>query len=58
MTTTKINCEVSLSKNFNKVTLGMVDEPIEHKDDDELETGIQRRLNFLAALCKEKLGEI
>jgi len=31
MTTTKINIGLALSRNFDKVTLEMLDEPISHK---------------------------
>lgn len=47
MTTTKVNLEIALSRNFDKVTLGLIDEPISHESEDELKAGIRKRFDLL-----------
>ncbi len=47
MTTTKINIGLALSRNFDKVTLEMLDEPISHESEDELIKGIRKRFTLL-----------
>jgi hypothetical protein len=47
MTTTKVNLEIALSRNFDKVTLGFIDEPISHENEDELIKGIRTRFKLL-----------
>ena len=49
MTTTKINIGLALSRNFDKVTLEMLDEPITHESEDELIKGIRKRFDLLRA---------
>ena len=49
MSTTKINIGLALSRNFDKVTLEMLDEPISHDSEDELVTGIRKRFDLLRA---------
>ena len=51
MKTTKINAEISISRNYNKVTLGISDEPIEYESDDEL----QVKIRMIFALLKEEV---
>lgn len=47
MKTTKINIGLSISRNFDKVTLDMVDEPIQHEDDDGFTSEVRRRFKIL-----------
>lgn len=47
MTTTKVNIGLALSRNFNKVTLELLDEPIEHDGEDGLKAGIQYRYDII-----------
>ena len=47
MGTTKINIGIALSRNFDKVTLEMLDEPISHESEDELIKGIRKRFDLL-----------
>jgi len=47
MPTTKINIGLALSRNFDKVTLEMLDEPISHESEDELIKGIRKRFTLL-----------
>ncbi len=49
MTTTKINIELALSRNFDKVSLGMLDEPVSHDSEEELIAGIRKRFTLLRA---------
>jgi len=49
MTTTKINIGLALSRNFDKVTLEMLDEPISHDSEEELIKGIRKRFDLLRA---------
>jgi len=47
MPTTKINIGLALSRNFDKVTLEMLDEPISHDSEEELIKGIRKRFTLL-----------
>lgn len=47
MTTTKMNIGLAISRNFNKVTLEFLDEPIEHDSPDELKAAIQYRYELI-----------
>ena len=49
MTTTKVNIGMAISKNFNKVTLELLDEPIVHTGAEELRQGIQYRYDIIQA---------
>ena len=49
MTTTKINIGLALSRNFDKVTLEMLDEPISHKSEEEFVEGVRKRFDLLRA---------
>ena len=49
MSTTKINIGLALSRNFDKVTLEMLDEPVSHDSEDELVAGIRKRFDLLRA---------
>lgn len=58
MTTTKINIELALSRNFDKVSLGMLDEPISHENKEEFIKGVKERFKLLRELIEEEFGNI
>lgn len=58
MTTTKINIELALSRNFDKVTLGMTDEPVSHETEDQLLEGIRKRFKLLRTEVEKEFKEI
>ena len=58
MSTTKINIGLALSRNFDKVTLEMLDEPVSHETEDELIAGIKKRFDLLRKLVEEEFKEI
>ena len=58
MTTTKINIGLALSRNFDKVTLEMVDEPVSHENEEELIKGIRERFKFLRERVEETYKDI
>ncbi len=43
----KINLELALSRNFDKVTIGVVDEPIQYENMDGLQAEIQKRFAII-----------
>ena len=58
MKTSKINIGLSLSRNFDKVTLEMLDEPIEYENDEEFAQGVRKRFSLLRAEVDREFGEI
>lgn len=42
MKTTKVNIEMAISRNYDKITLGMVDEPVQHEDDASFSIEVQK----------------
>ena len=58
MTTTKINIGLALSRNFDKVTLDMVDEPVAHETEQEFIDGVKKRFKLLRGLVEEEFKEI
>jgi len=58
MTTTKINIGLALSRNFDKVTLEMLDEPISHDTEEELIKGIRTRFTLLRSEVEKEFGNI
>ena len=58
MTTTKINIELALSRNFDKVSLGMIDEPVSHESEEELIQGIRKRFDLLRAEVEAEFKNI
>ncbi len=58
MTTRKINIEIALSRNYDKVTLGMNDEPISYENEQEFINGIKDRFKLLRKLIEEEFKEI
>ena len=43
----KLNIGLAISRNFNKVTLEFLDEPIEYETDDVLKAKIRQRFSIL-----------
>lgn len=58
MTTRKINIDLSISHNYDKVSLGMADEPIQAENDEELKAGIRKRFALLREEIKREFEEI
>ena len=58
MTIRKVHLELSLSRNFNKVTLGMLDEPIEAGTKEELSKGIREHFKFIRDEINKEFEEI
>ena len=58
MATTKINIGLALSRNFDKVTLEMLDEPVSHDSEEELIAGIRKRFGLLRTEVEMEFGKI
>jgi len=58
MTTKKVNIEIALSRNYDKVTLGLLDEPISYETEQEFIDGIKQRFKLLRKLIEEEFQEI
>ena len=58
MRTTKINIGLALSRNFDKVTLEMLDEPVSHNSEEELIKGIRNRFDLLRAEVEKEFKNI
>lgn len=58
MKTTKVNIGLSLSRNFDKVTLDMVDEPIQHETEQEFIEGVKGKFKLLRGLVEDEFKEI
>ena len=56
--TTKINIGLALSRNFDKVTLEMLDEPVSHENEDELIKGIRKRFDLLRKEVEVEFSKI
>ena len=54
----KINIGLAISQNFDKVTLDLVDEPVEYENDEELEREIKKRFAFLRKQVFDEFKEI
>ena len=53
----KINIEVSLSKNFNKITLGLLDEPIVFENGEEFRKLVRQKFALLKELVLDEFEE-
>ena len=53
----KINIEISLSRNFNKITLCFLDENISYETTEELKTKIREKFAFLRAEVEREFEE-
>ena len=58
MGTTKINIGLALSRNFDKVTLEMIDEPVSHENEEELIKGIRKRFDLLRSEVEKEFTNI
>jgi hypothetical protein len=58
MTTAKINIGLALSRNFDKVTLEMIDEPVAYETEQEFFDGVKKRFKLLRRLVDEEFKEI
>jgi len=47
MTTTKMNIELAISRNYDKVSLSFLDEPLQHESEEELKAEIRQRFKLL-----------
>lgn len=54
----KINVGLSISKNFNKVTLDILDEPIEYENELEFEEKVKQIFNTLRGQVAVELLKI
>jgi len=54
----KINIGLAISRNFDKVTLEMIDEPVEHETEEEFKTEVRKRFSVLRGLVEEEFKEI
>lgn len=58
MTTTKINIGLALSRNFDKVTLEMLDEPVSHESEEEFIDEVKKRFALLRGMIIEEFKNI
>ena len=58
MGTTKVNVGIALSRNFDKVTLEFLDEPISHDSEEELIEGIRKRFTLLRTEVEREFKNI
>jgi len=58
METKKMSIGLSLSRNFDKITLSFEEEPVEYESDEELKTEIQKRFSLLRAEIEKEFGNI
>lgn len=58
MTTTKINIGLALSRNFDKVTLEMIDEPVSYNTEEEFIAGIKKRFDLLRTEIEKEFKNI
>ncbi len=47
MTTTKTNLGLSISQNYNKVTIELIEEIFTHETEEELKTKIREKMNLI-----------
>lgn len=47
MKTTKINIGLAISRNYDKVSLEMLDEPINHENEEDFKANIRKRFDIL-----------
>ena len=54
----KLNIGLALSRNFDKVTLEMIDEPVEYENDDELRGQIKKRFDLIRSEVDEEFRKV
>lgn len=57
-TKTSINVELALSRNFDKVTIGIKDEPIDFSDADKRNNQIQSIVSILRNHCEQAFAQL
>ena len=58
MKTTKVNIGLAISRNYDKVNLEMVDEPIQHETDIEFAEEVRKRFKLLREEIAREFKEI
>lgn len=58
MKTSKVNVGLAISKNFNKVSLDILDEPIEHETETDLVEGIRKIFKVLREEIAREYSQI
>jgi len=58
MKSTKVNIELSLSQNYDKVTLGIRDEPIEYETDEQFDEKVKEIFKRIRTLINEEFKNI
>jgi hypothetical protein len=54
----KMNIGLSISRNYDKVSLEFVDEPIEAETEEQMSGEVDRRLDFLEKKINERFSRI
>ena len=54
MKTRKVNMEIALSRNFDKVTLGFQDEPIEFETEEQFLEEVGKRFRIIRGKINEE----
>ncbi len=52
---TKVSIEVAISRNFNKVTFGIQDEPIKSTTEEEFRSGLHKKAEILREEVEKEL---
>ena len=55
---TKINIGLALSRNFDKVTLEMLDEPVAYESEEEFRAGVRKRFKLLREEVEKEFEHI
>lgn len=58
MKSSKVNIGLALSRNYDKVSIEILDEPIEHKDDEEFSAEVKRIFKRLREEVEHQFGKI
>jgi len=53
-----VNIGLSLSRNFDKITLEMVDEPISHNDDEDFVAEVKKRFSLLRGEIEKEFKNV
>lgn len=54
----KINIGLAISRNFDKVTIDMLDEPVNYENEEELRSGIRKRFKIIREEIAKEFKEI
>jgi len=58
MKTTKVNIGLSLSRNFDKITLERVDESISHNNDEDFVAEVKKRFSLLRGEIEKEFKNV